>query len=311
MTPILSVLAGLVLLLVAGDLVVRGAVNLALRLGVPALIVSLTIVAFGTSAPELLVSIDAVLHDAGGLALGNVVGSNIANILLVLGVPALLTRLATGDPETRHSYLIMMASSVLFIVVCFLGPIRWPSALVLLAALAAVLIYQYMDARGHMENGAPEVEGQDEGITWPRIWLFLILGLIGLPLGAELLVDGAVQIAEDFGISDRVIGLTVVAIGTSLPELATTVIAAMKRQADVAIGNAIGSNIFNLLGIIGVAALIGPIPVDPSFLSVDLWVMLLAAALLGPFVYAYGNLTRRWGTLFLALYIGFIAAIVA
>lgn len=299
------------LLLVAGDFVVRGAVNLALRLGVPALIVSLTIVAFGTSAPELLVSIDAVLSDAGGLALGNVVGSNIANILLVLGVPALLTRLATGEPETRHSYLIMLAVSFLFTAVCFFGPIRWPSALVLLAALTAVLLYQYFDARSHMENGAAEVEGQDRTMGWGRIWIYLILGLIGLPLGAQLLVDGAVQIAADFGISDRVIGLTVVAIGTSLPELATTVIAAVKRQADIAIGNAIGSNIFNLLGIIGIAALIGPIPVDPSFLRVDLWVMLVAAALLGPFVWGCAHLTRRWGTLFLALYVGFIVAIVA
>ena len=125
MTPTLSVLIGLVMLLVAGDLIVRGAVNMALRLGVPALIVSLTIVAFGTSAPELLVSIDAVLRDAGGLALGNVVGSNVANILLVLGVPAVLARLSTGDPATRQSYLVMLAVSLLFIAVCFFGPIRW------------------------------------------------------------------------------------------------------------------------------------------------------------------------------------------
>jgi cation:H+ antiporter len=314
-TPTLSVLIGLVMLLVAGDLIVRGAVNMALRLGVPALIVSLTIVAFGTSAPELLVSIDAVLRDAGGLALGNVVGSNVANILLVLGVPAVLARLSTGDPATRQSYLVMLAVSLLFIAVCFFGPIRWPGALVLLAALTVLLTHQFRDARSHArgqrDDLPPDVEGVDPEMSWPRIVIFVVLGLIGLPLGAELLVNGAVQIASDFGVSDRVIGLTVIAIGTSLPELATTVVAALKRQADVAIGNVIGSNIFNLLGIIGVAALIGPIPVDPSFLSFDLWVMLGASVVLAPFVFGWRNLTRRWGALLLALYASYMVLVVA
>jgi len=310
MIAVLSVVAGLAILLIGGDLLVRGAVNLALRLGVPALIVSLTIVAFGTSAPELLISVDSVLQDAGGLALGNVVGSNIANVLLVLGVPALISRLATGDPATRHSYLIMLAASALFIVVCFLGPITWIGGLILLAVLATILTGQFREARAHAEAAPDDLDLGDTHMPWPKVWLFLIAGLIGLPLGAHLLVEGAVTLAEAFGVSDRVIGLTLIAIGTSLPELATTVVAAMRRQAEVALGNVIGSNLFNLLGIIGVTAMIGPIPVDSSFVRFDLWVMLAASLALAPFVFGWRNLTRRWGTLFLGLYVAYLILVV-
>tara|TARA_R110002012_G_scaffold140273_3_gene297789 strand:- start:4807 stop:5766 length:960 start_codon:yes stop_codon:yes gene_type:complete len=305
---VLSVL-GLVILLLAGDALVKGAVNLSLRLGVPALIVSLTIVAFGTSAPELLISIKALLEGVPGLALGNVVGSNTANILMVLGVPALLATMHTSECRTHKTYNMMIAATVLFILLALRGVYDFWSGLILLSGLAYVLFDAFRDTQKHREcaKGAAtddleEPEGADPDMPGWRIGLFLVLGLIGLPLGASLLVDNASIIARAYGVSDTVIGLTLVAIGTSLPELATTVMAALRRQADVALGNVIGSNIFNLLGIIGVASLVGPIDVDPEFLRFDFWVMLGASLLLIPFVYLGRDITRLWGVLLCAIY---------
>ena len=305
---------GLVILLLAGDSLVKGAVNLSLRLGVPALIVSLTVVAFGTSAPELLISVQAILDGVPGLALGNVVGSNTANVLLVLGIPALLAAMHTSEHNTKDSYLQMLAATVLFIVLCFFGPLTWISGVILLTALAGMLIHAARAARAHRradEGDADEVEGADPDMAWWKIIGFLVLGLVGLPIGASLLVDGSVNIARGFGISETVIGLTLVAVGTSLPELATTVMAALRRQADVALGNVIGSNMFNLLGIMGVAALVGTIPVDPQFLQFDLWVMLACGLLLIPFVFLGRNITRVWGVILTALYVAYLVLVLA
>ena len=303
---------GLVILLLAGDSLVKGAVNLSLRLAVPALIVSLTVVAFGTSAPELLIAIQAIFDDVPGLALGNVVGSNTANVLLVLGVPALLAIMHTSECDTRSSYLQMIAATALFIVMCFIGPFTWITGLILLAALVAMLTNAARAANKHRKANADdeeEVEGADPNLGWPKIALFLALGIIGLPLGAKLLVDGATNIALTFGISETVIGLTLVAIGTSLPELATTVMAALRRQADVALGNVIGSNMFNLLGIMGVASLVGTIPVDPQFLTFDLWIMLLASLMLIPFVFFKMDINRIWGVALSALYVAYLVIV--
>ncbi|WP_390912816.1 calcium/sodium antiporter [Pseudosulfitobacter sp. SM2401] len=315
-TPWLLSGLGLVILLLAGDALVKGAVNLSLRLGVPALIVSLTIVAFGTSAPELLIAISAILDDAPGLALGNVVGSNTANILMVLGIPAILATMHTSECNTRKTYNYMLAASVMFIVLAFRGVFDWVSGVVLLGALSLVLADAFRDAHRHRKAGQAcmveaeeEVEGADPNLPWWRICMFLGLGLIGLPLGADLLVDNASMIARTYGISDTVIGLTLVAVGTSLPELATTVMAALRRQADVALGNVIGSNMFNLLAIIGIASLVGPIPVDPGFLRFDLWVMLGASVLLAPFVYFARDITRGWGIALTLAYLCYVAVV--
>ncbi len=299
---------GLVILLLAGDVLVKGAVNLALRLGIPALIVSLTIVAFGTSAPELLISIQSILEDVPGLALGNVVGSNTANVLLVLGVPALLAGLgATSD--TRREYVFMLGASALFIILCFFGPLTWWHGLILLAGLAVMLGDAVRSAKAHRDACADDDDGLEEAdpnMEWWKIGLYLVLGLVGLPLGASLLIDSATAIATEYGVSDTVIGLTLVAVGTSLPELATTVMAAFRKQADVAIGNVIGSNVFNLLAIIGIATLVGPIPVDPGILRFDLWVMLAASLVLLPFVFKKLPMGRGVGLAFSALYVGYI-----
>jgi len=307
---------GLVILLLAGDVLVKGAVNLSLRLGVPALIVSLTIVAFGTSAPELLIAINAVHENAPGIALGNVIGSNTANILLVLGIPAMLAVLHSSECNTRKTYIYMILSSVLFIALAMMGPITWMHGIVLLGALFFVLGDAFCEARAHRNGNSAcdpcaigdveDIEGVDPDMPWWRIGIFMVLGLMGLPLGADLLVEGAVSIARHFGINETVIGLTLVAVGTSLPELATTVMAALRRQADVALGNVIGSNMFNLLAIIGITSFVGVIPVDEQFLRFDLWVMLGASLLLAPFVFLGWNITKQWGIVLTSLYAGYI-----
>ena len=307
---------GLVILLLAGDLLVKGAVNLSLRLGIPALIVSLTVVAFGTSAPELLISIKAVLDGVPGLALGNVIGSNTANVLLILGIPALIFGLSAGS-DTRRSFIFMMLGSALFIGLGFLGPYRWWGGLILLGALALILFDSAREVMAH--RAADAAAGQDDDLPeeadpdmpWWKILGFLALGLIGLPVGADLLIDSSVTIAQAFGVSDTVIGLTLVAVGTSLPELATTVMAALRRHADVALGNVIGSNMFNLLGIIGVASLVGQIPVDPALLRFDVWVMLAASAVLAPFVFLRWGMGRLVGVIFTALYVAYILMVLA
>ncbi len=316
---------GLLILLLAGDALVKGAVNLSLRLGVPALIVSLTIVAFGTSAPELLISVSAVLDGKPGLALGNVVGSNTANILLVMGVPAMLAVLYTSHCNTRKTYLMMIAATLVFIALAFRGVFDMLAGFVLLALLAYVLFDAFRDAHRHRKNCAlvldcapdddkeepEEPEGADPNMPWWQIIVFLVLGLVGLPLGASLLVDNASIIARSFGVSDAVIGLTLVALGTSLPELATTVMAARRGKADVALGNVIGSNMFNLLAIIGITTMVGPIPVDPEFLAFDLWVMLGASLLIIPFVFFNRDITRRWGIVLTALYVIYVIVVLS
>ncbi len=311
---------GLLILLLAGDALVRGAVNLSLRLGVPALIVSLTIVAFGTSAPELLISISAILENAPGIALGNVVGSNTANILLVLGLPALLATLHTSECDSRKNYVFMLLASVLFIGLAFCGTFTVISGLILLAALALMLWNAFREARAHRKACGEacaddeELEGLEEAdpdMPYWKVSIFLVLGLVGLPMGAHLLVENATVIARHYGVSETVIGLTLVAVGTSLPELATTVMAALRRQADVALGNVIGSNMFNLLAIVGIATLVGPIPVDPEFLHFDLWVMLGASLLLIPFVFLKQDITRTWGFVLSILYVIYVIILLA
>ncbi|OIQ30138.1 MAG: sodium:proton exchanger [Alphaproteobacteria bacterium MedPE-SWcel] len=310
MMPWLFSVLGLVILLLAGDALVRGAVNLSLRIGIPALIVSLTIVAFGTSAPELLIAIQAVMENADGIALGNVVGSNTANILMVLGIPAILRTLHTSECDSRKNYLFMIAATVLFIALAFFGTFTWLSGLILLLALAFVLTTAFREARAHRAAGEEaeleEIDEADPDMPFWRIGIYLVLGLVGLPLGAELLVENATIIARLYGLSETVIGLTLVAIGTSLPELSTTLMAVMRRQADVALGNVIGSNMFNLLAIIGLTSFIGPISVDPEFLRFDLWVMLAASLLIIPFVFLRQDINRIWGVILTGLYVAYV-----
>ncbi|MFB9149838.1 calcium/sodium antiporter [Roseovarius ramblicola] len=319
MMPWIMVGLGLVILLLAGDALVKGAVNLSLRVGIPALIVSLTVVAFGTSAPELLISVNAVLAGKPGLALGNVVGSNTANVLLVLGIPALIAVMHTSACDCKRAYFQMLAASVLFIALAFRGAFDWIAGLILLGALGLMLADAFRNAVTHrreaaaaaalLTDDAEEVEGADPDMPWWQIISFLVLGLVGLPLGADILVDNASILAIRYGVSEAAIGLTLVALGTSLPELATTVMAAIRRQADVALGNVIGSNMFNLLAIIGITALVGEVPVNREFLVFDLWVMLAASLLLIPFVILCRDISRLWGIVLTAAYAGYVTVV--
>jgi cation:H+ antiporter len=307
---------GLVILLGSGDFLVRGAVNLALRLGVTPLIVGLTIVALGTSAPELLVSIKAALGGVPGIALGNIVGSNITNIFLILGLPAIIVALHTSEYNTKKSYMIMIGATVLFTGLASAGVFNMWSGIALLSflalfifdALRGAMIERKATAKASsLQEDIGEVpNGADPSMTVYKIAIYLVVGLIGLPYGADLLVGNATIIAKNFGVSDTVIGLTLIALGTSLPELATTLVSALRRQADVALGNVIGSNIFNLLGVMGVAALVTPITVDPQFLYFDFWIMLSASLLLVPFVFFKKDITRKWGFGLTALYLAYM-----
>ena len=303
----LLVIGGLIALIIGGDILVRGAVSLSARLGIPALIVSLTVVAFGTSAPELLIGIQSALEGVPELAIGNVVGSNVANVLLILGVPAILTGLQANDDGGSRNFLLMIGATIAFIAIAFTQPIGIWQGIVLLAILIGVLGYNFMLAQKDKAiREEMEEEAEDEGLeTWKMI-AFLVGGIILLPVGADLLVEGATDIAEDFGVPEAIIGLTLVALGTSLPELATTVAAGFRKQGDVAIGNVLGSNMFNLLAIIGVTSMVAPVPVPKEFFHIDFWVMLISSLILAPFVMRRWKLNRTWGILFVALYIAYV-----
>lgn len=301
-----TLILGLVILIFAGDALVKGAVNLALRLGIPALVVGLTVVAFGTSAPEMIVSVQAALNDQAGIAVGNVVGSNIVNVLLILGLPLLITVIHTSKLDTSRSYFIMLATAVLFTGLAFTGPLTWWHGLILLGGLALMLWDNLRISLAHRAaNADTEVEGADDSMGWVKIIAFIVLGLIGLAIGARFLVDGAVAIARDFGLSETVIGLTLVAIGTSMPELVTSIIAAIRKQADVAMGNVIGSNTFNILGILGVTALVAEVPIDPRILTFDNFFMIAVSLLLVPFVLFRRDMGRLAGISFVAIYVGY------
>jgi cation:H+ antiporter len=307
--PWLLSFLGLFLLLISGDFLVKGAIQLSNRLGVSALLVSLTVVAFGTSAPELIVAIKATLSGSPGLAMGNVVGSNIANILLVLGLPTLLVRLQNGITDTKRSFVLMILASVLFIVFGISGSFSWVYGVVLLSLLTFFLFDTFKQSTEKTSNNESLEFRHRTSQSWWTIIFFILLGIIGLPLGADLLVNNASTLAKDYGISDAVIGLTLVAIGTSLPELATTFIAVVRKKAEVVLGNLIGSNIFNLLAIIGITSLISPVPVDPTFIKFDFWIMLGASILLAPFIFLNIQFNRLSGFLFVTLYISYLTSI--
>lgn len=305
---ILRIVAGLALLVVGGDFLVRGAVGLALRLGVAPVIVGLTVLAFGTSAPELIVSVAAAVNGQPGIALGNVVGSNIANVLVILGATAVIAPVLSNDEELKISWVYAVAASVLLIVLCFLGPLVWWHGAILLACLAATLFFQISRAR-QGQGTAPEV--QDDHTPPRMIALFLAVGLVALPIGANLLVSGASDIARGFGISDAVIGLTLVAIGTSLPELAASVASALRGRADMALGNVIGSNLFNILAILGITSFFGPLDVPAQMLHFDLWFMLATTLLVGPFLLRHIAIGRVAGAALLSIYAAYTVWLLA
>ena len=313
---IILVVLGLAILLLAGDLLVRGAVGLAAALGVPALLVSLTIVAFGTSAPELVVTVQAVMSGNDGIALGNIIGSNIANVLLVLGLPAIIYPISTHVLGLRrHAVLMLMATALFVGAAYFVGFIDTRIGGVLFAGIVIYVLYMWVRASGKNAASDPvldEVEEYQEaaGLNLKTI-LFLLAGLVGLPVGAHLLVTNGASLAADLGVREEVIGLTIIAFGTSLPELATVVAAALHKKSDVAIGGVIGSNIFNILAVGGAAGLAGTATFDPDSLRVDIPVMVFASLFLSAFVLTRRDIGRLSGLFLFGAYIGFIIALAA
>ena len=268
-------IAGLAALFVGGEALVRGAVGIARRLAIPPLLIGLTVVGFGTSTPELLVSVDAALRGVPDIAIGNIIGSNIGNILLILGLAALIWPIRIMGDTLRRDTAVMMGAALVLLPAFWPGVLGRPAGLALVAGLVGFLLLSFLRPGSDQpaEDDAPP----------PRLWLSLIwvaAGLAALMLGARWLVDGATTIARDLGLSEAFIGLSIVAIGTSLPELATSLVAALRRQSEIAIGNIVGSNIFNVLGILGITAVIQPIPVADRFLTLDLPVMIAVSALL-------------------------------
>ena len=305
----LHVAVGLVILLVCGELLVRGSVALAEQYKISKLVIGFTIVAFGTSAPELVVCIQAALDGAQGIAIGNIVGSNIANILLVLGAPALIYPLTCDNKSALRDCLIVVGGSLLFTGLAWTGTIAFWQGLLLTLTLAVVVFLAYKRAKTGGEEAADEaLEEYEENMPKTKwlSFLFILLGLAGLIGGSRLLVFGAVDIAVAAGVSEEIIGLTLVALGTSLPELATSLIAAIRKHGDVAIGNVLGPNLFNITGIIGVTAMIQPLDAPAQILHFDLFLMLAASIGLIAVFYFKKPISRPVGAFLIAAYVAYV-----
>jgi len=300
----LILLGGIVGLFLGGEALVRGSVDIARRLSIPPLLIGLTIVGFGTSTPELLVSLDAAWRGVPDIALGNVVGSNIANILLIVGLSAVVWPIRVMGDTLRRDTAVMMAAAFALVPIFAWGMMSRPVGALLVVGLAGFLIWAY--------RSAGDAPAEDAEARPPATMLVALLwvagGLIALMVGARFLVDAAVNIARDFGLSEAFIGLTIVAVGTSLPELATSLIAAFRRQSEIAIGNVVGSNIFNILGILGVTAVITPIPVATRFLTFDLPIMIAVSALLTFLLVTRPGIGRGMGLMMLVAYAAYVIA---
>jgi len=318
MTPdmlwyISAVVAGLVVLVWSADQFVAGAAGLARALGISTLIIGLTIVAFGTSAPEMLVSAVAALQGNSGLAIGNAVGSNIANMALVLGVTALIAPLAVHSRTLSREFPLMLVVMVVAWLLLWNGELSRLDGIVLLSGILAVILWTIHLARtSGVEDPLIEelTEEIPEAMPKRRAWWLLLSGLVLLLASSKLLVWGAVGIAQYYGVSDLVIGLTIVAIGTSLPELAASVAAARKNEHDIAVGNVVGSNLFNILAVLGIAGTIGPSAVDPAVLYRDFPLMLALAVALylmaRGFTHNGHGLIKRWaGMVLLLVFLGY------
>lgn len=311
MEHLVLILLGIGLLTAGGEALIRGSLALARRLGVSPLLSGLLIVGFGTSTPELVVSLDAAINQKPDLAIGNVVGSNIANILLILGVCAAITPLAVKPLALRRDALVVVFASVLFLFLAHSGSLGRLEGSAYLACLCAYLFWAYRSERVHATPGGDILVAESQELTrlpasMPLMALAVVGGLGLLIGGSRALITGATGAASSLGVSEAIIGLTLVAVGTSLPELTVGVMAALRRHADVAVGNILGSNIFNLLGILGISALVQPMAVNPRIIGFDQWVMVGAALILVWFLHTGKRLSRTEGVLLLLGYAGYL-----
>lgn len=309
----LLIVGGLAILTVGGDWLVGGSVDLARRWGISPLLIGSTLVAFGTSLPELVVCIDAALIGRPGIAIGNVVGSNIANVLLILGLTAVVRPILCERRAIFRDAAFALFATALFIVFALATRIIEPwQGMLMLFVLIAFQTYAYLNERAEVSASAIQHRRQAGMVEPPtrstrRNAGLVLLGLAALPIGAHLLVVNATILAGRFGVSDAVIGLTIVAIGTSLPELATSLVAAARRHGDIAFGNIMGSNIFNLLAILGTTSLLGGIPIPGQIIHLDMWLMLASMLLLLPVIFTDYRIGRIHGLMFFVVYIAYIA----
>jgi cation:H+ antiporter len=308
---------GLAALIVGAEALVRGASKIALSLGISPLVVGLTIVAIGTSSPEAAVSVGAVLNGNNDIAIGNVVGSNILNVLVVLGVGALIAPLTVHSQLIRQEVPIMIGASVLLAVLLIDGRLGRLDAALLVVLLVCYMTFLIVQSRAESAKLKAEyAEAVQRRGKWDSHWitqaLLILVGLALLVVGADWMVDAAAAFARALGVSDLIIGLTVIAVGTSMPEIAASIMAAVRGERDIAVGNVIGSNTFNILGCLGLAGLVGPdgLTVAPSVLHFDLWVMLAVAVASLPVFIAGREIGRSKGLMFLAFYAAYVAYLI-
>lgn len=303
--PLLQVVGGLALLVAGGEALVRGAVALANSLGIPALVIGLTIVSFGTSLPEMVVSVGAALEGYPALSLGNIIGSNIANILIILGVSAMIYPITVDPNIMKRDTPLLVLITLIFIAFCWDGAISRIEASAFVLFIVGYTVYIFRTAKNGYDPELVHEMEEETAVklpTWKAVAL-IVGGLALLIVGSDILIDGAIVTARLLGVSEAVIGLTIVAIGTSSPELITSVLAARRKHSDIALGNIIGSNLFNLTAIGGVTGVIMPIPVAEQFLAFDNWVMLGVTLLLAALMFTGKKLVRPEGA---ALLLGYV-----
>lgn len=303
---IFLILIGFILLMGGAEYLVKGAVAIANKIKIPTIIVGLTIVAFGTSTPEFVVSIKSALTGSAGISLGNIIGSNIANILLILGITALISPIKCRRRIFLRDYKFLFIVSILFCIFALTGSfIRW-HGVVFISLLAVFIYHNYRNTK--QEDIADESLSSIADKSWLYISAITLAGLAGIIYGADVLINGAATMARILGVSEEIIGITIIAVGTSLPELATTVLATIRKQTGVALGNIVGSNIWNIVFIMGATSTITDVSVPKQFLYYDIWMMALATAILYPAMMTKARLTRIEGFVFLVVYIFYITS---
>lgn len=307
--------AGLALLVAGAEGLVRGGVGIAKRLGVSPLLIGLTVVAWGTSTPELIVSLEAALQGNAEIAVGNVVGSNIFNVLFILGVAASVSAIIVKPKAIARDAAVGFLAAVALLAIMMTSPrIEAWHGMLLLGALVAHTLLVYFQERRRAMPEATSVEKEADvhqpllASPWVNV-VFIAVGLAALIVGAKLLIDAAVAIARSVGVSDAVIGLTLVAAGTSLPELATSAVAAWRKHSEIALGNVLGSNIYNIFAILGIASLVSPVPIPPTIVRFDVWILLAASALVFLPALTGGRIGRVFGLIFFVGYVAYVFAL--
>ena len=309
MYSLLFLILGFVLLYYGGEFLVKGSVNLAAKFNISKLVAGMTIVSFATSSPELFVSIEAIVNKSSDIVFGNIIGSNIANIALVLGCTALFFNINVSDKTLKIDFpFLFFATFSVGYILYFLGKITFFTGLILLMILTAYLFYIISSSRNE-KNSIVDQEEKDDKSTYLNCFTYLILGIVLLKYGADFLVSSAIDIATLLNIEERIIAVTVVAIGTSVPELATSIVAALKKEVDLAVGNIVGSNIFNLLAVLGITALYKEIEImNNDILSIDYLFMFFITGIFGVMLYFFdkGKINKLKGGILLLIYFSFI-----